>query len=207
MMSVKTDLLTKIENEVKNELLEITNKAKEKANKIYEIHKEELNRNLTSKISSEKREVLDRHDQKLREAKRGVDLAVDRARYEVVEQVFLNTKNLLLKELDNNLLDFVVNKFNEYNITSNKLTIAVNEKNFESYGKQLGFDSKTNELTKLNERLPKTEFSLIKDNKVPNGILFIGPDYDINLTVDSIVELLKQESLTDVFKELFTDER
>lgn len=204
---MKEDIIKIINEQVQNELNDIKKSAEARANRIYKIYEEELKRSLNEKINKEKTEVIDKHDQQRREIERNVNLSVEKARYEVVDKVYALVREKLTKELETNLLEFISHKLDNLNLSTNEVYIAVNENDFNVFGKQLGFDSKTNELKLLNEKYPNNKFYLKTSENVLNGIVIIGSDYDVNFTVDTIIENLKRTTLTTVFKELFIDER
>lgn len=202
MIRVKNDILQTIEQQVEKEITTINQSAEEKASRLFNMHKQELSRELTNKINQERTKAIEEHDQKLREIERSVNLNVEKARYEVIERVFSEVKEKIINILNSDILSFVNEKINEVDFKTKDLTILVSENDFANFSKQLAFDKATNKCGNIK----KYNVGLAVSKSINNGFIIVGKDFDVNYTIDILIDSLKEDNLTKVYKGLFTNE-
>lgn len=198
------DLSKKIIEKGALEVEAILNEAKEEAQRrkdeIVDEVKEDANLKTTS-IRADIRKEIRTKERLLNFEQRQASLL---AKQNVIEQIFGEVKERLVKLKGKKLLDYIVNQLQKEVIIGNE-TMYVNKDEYKKYLEALSKNEASNlvDLDILNGLL-KTNLKLSnKDISIRSGFILEGNDFNLNFDIDEVIEKLKDKHELEIVKKLF----
>lgn len=182
-------ILTEAKKEAKKIEDEIVNKALKQSEKQIE------------KAETEAKKIIN-HQKRLLDLEKRQSLLT--AKQTVIQEIFDQVLDKLIKFEGEDLLNFVVKLINEEKVNGNEI-IHVRKEDYNKYLKALSTNKKDNlvETDLLNKKI-NTNFKLSSDPvNIKDGFLLEGVDFDLNFSITNLVNKLRLKHEQEIAKELF----
>jgi len=198
------NLIDKVEKKGNEEVSKIINEYKKEAEKL----KLKLINDAKVETEAKIKNIIKEHDKEIETKERLLTFerrqAELQAKQKVIENIF-NEVRIKIEALEGKeLLNYVANKIKAEKLNGDEI-MHTNESNYERYLKALSSKPKGDlvELDKLNKILNSNYKLSNRYIDISNGFILEGKDFDLNFSIEEVIEKLRNKHERKLVKKLF----
>lgn len=201
---IRVNLIDKINEKGSDQITLILEEAKVDANKLKQGLITEANNESEAKIKNLEKEIKKELDSKERILVFEERQAELHAKQNIIDNIF-NEVRIKIEALEGaDLLNYVVVKIKQEKLVGDEV-MHTNKDNYNRYLKALSNETEGDlvDLDKLNKKL-NTKFKLSNRYvEISNGFILEGKHFDLNFSIEEVIEKLKNKHVRGLVKELF----